>query len=70
MECTKQVYHHRGIDDEEDNDEECVDVKDYVHNCDPPPRNESQCAKPTFAVARNLLQGCENVNFEILVVTA
>ena len=38
--------------------------------CDPPPRNESQCAKPTFAVARNLLQGCGNVDFEILVVTA
>ena len=38
--------------------------------CDPPPRNESQCAKPTFAVTRNLLQGCENVDFEILVVTA
>ena len=41
-----------------------------VHICDPPPRNESQCAKPTFAVARNFLQGCENVDFEILVVTA
>ena len=38
--------------------------------CDPPTRNELQCAKPTFAVARNLLQGCENVYFEILVVTA
>ena len=25
--------------------------------------------KPTFAVARNLLQGCESVDFEILVVT-
>ena len=36
--------------------------------CDPPPRNESQCAKPTFAVARNLLQLCENVDFDILVV--
>ena len=38
--------------------------------CDPPPRNESKCAKPTFAGARNLLQGCENVFFEILVLTA
>ena len=25
---------------------------------------------PLFAVAWNLLQGCENVDFEILVVTA
>ena len=41
-----------------------------VHICDPPPRNVSSCAKLTFAVARNLLQGCENVDFEILVVTA
>ena len=31
-----------------------------MYICDPTPRNESQCAKPTFAVARNLLQGCGN----------
>ena len=49
----------------------CANISRSVsHTCDPPPRNESQCAKPTFAVARNLLQGCENVDFEILVVTA
>ena len=30
--------------------------------CDPPPRKESSCVKTTFAVARNLLQGCENVD--------
>ena len=37
---------------------------------DRPPQNESYCAKPTFAVALNLLQGCENVDVKILVVTA
>ena len=47
-----------------------TDTHTDIFICDPPPRNESQSAKPTFAVARNLLQGCENVDFEILVVTA
>ena len=42
----------------------------FRRKCDPPPRNESSCAKPTFAVARNLLQGCENVDVKIFVVTA
>ena len=46
--------------------------KRWLHRsiCDPPPRNESQCAKPTFAVTRNLLHGGENVGFEILVAAA
>ena len=48
----------------------CITTCVLVCMCDPPPRNESLCAKPTFAVARNLLQGCENVDFEISVVTA